>query len=78
MGDKKATTAEKNYSVSSLRSIGVVVGDKVEKGQFLTDGAANLEEMLKYNGKEVTQEYIFSEITKVYELQGGKYRTSAF
>ena len=26
--------------------------------------------MLKECGKEVTQEYIFSEITKVYELQG--------
>ena len=46
------------------------VGDKVKKGQFLTDGAANLEEMLKHCDKEITQEYIFTEITKVYELQG--------
>ena len=70
VGSKKATTAEKNYSVSSLRVIKVAVGDKITKGQFLTDGTANLEEMLKYCGKEKTQEYIFSEITKVYELQG--------
>lgn len=70
VGAKKATTTEKNYSVSPLRIVKVAVGDKVTKGQFLTDGAANLEEMLKQCGKEATQAYIFSEITKVYELQG--------
>lgn len=70
VGAKKATTAEKNYSISPLRTIKVAVADKVTKGQILTDGAANLEEMLKYCGKEATQEYIFSEIGKVYELQG--------
>ena len=69
-GNESVTTSEKNYSVSPLRIIKVSVGDKVVKGQFLTDGAANLEDMLTYNGKEKTQEYIFSEITKVYELQG--------
>ena len=70
VGAKKATTADKNYSVSPLRVVKVAVGDKIKKGQFLTDGTANLEEMLKQCGKEITQEYIFSEITKVYELQG--------
>ena len=70
VSDKKVTTVDKNYTVSPLRTVQVKVGDKVSKGQFLTDGAANLEEMLKNCGKEITQEYIFSEITKVYELQG--------
>ena len=70
VGDKKATTTEKNYSVSPLRTVKVEIGDKITKGQFLTDGTADLEEILKYSGKETTQEYIFSEITKVYELQG--------
>ena len=70
VGSKKATSTEKNYPITPLRTIKVAVGDKVKKGQFLTDGAANLEEMLKYCGKEATQEYIASEIAKVYELQG--------
>ena len=70
VGSKKATTAEKNYSIPPIRTVNAAVGDKIKKGQFLTDGAANLEEMLKYCGKEITQEYIFTEITKVYELQG--------
>ena len=70
VGDKKASSSDKNYSIPSNRFIEVKVGDSVEKGQFLTDGSANLEEMLKYCGKEETQEYIFGEISKVYELQG--------
>ena len=69
-GNKKATNADKNYSVSPSRFIEISVGDEVEKGQFLTDGSADLQEMLKYCGKEETQEYIFSEVTKIYELQG--------
>ena len=52
------------------RFITVAVGDTVTKGQFLTDGSADLQELLKYCGKERTQEYIFGEISKVYEMQG--------
>ena len=44
VGAEKATSAEKNYSVSPLRVVKVAVGDKIKKGQFLTDGTANLEE----------------------------------
>ena len=68
-GAKKVAAADKSYSVPLNRFIEVAVGDTVKKGQFLTDGSANLEEMLKYCGKEKTQEYIFREISKVYELQ---------
>ena len=67
---KKATSKDCEYSAPPNRHIIVKVGDKVEKGQFLTDGSANLEELLKYSKKERTQEYIFNELSKVYELQG--------
>ena len=48
----------------------VKVGDKIEKGQLLTDGSASLQDLYKYAGKERTQEYIISEIVRIYELQG--------
>ena len=67
---KKTANADKNYSVPSSRFIEVSVGDEIVKGQFLTDGSADLQEMLKYCGRDKTQEYIFSEVTKIYELQG--------
>ena len=70
VGNEKATSSEKNYTIPSGRFIEVKVGDTVKKGQFLTDGSADLQELLTYTGKEVTQEYIFSEISNVYELQG--------
>ncbi|MBL7045422.1 MAG: DNA-directed RNA polymerase subunit beta' [Parcubacteria group bacterium] len=58
------------YPIHFLRMLNVKVGDKVEKGQFLTDGSANLEELFKFAGKEITQEYIISETSRIYELQG--------
>jgi len=42
----------------------------VEKGDFLTDGSADLEELFSLVGKERTQDYIINEITRIYELQG--------
>jgi DNA-directed RNA polymerase subunit beta' len=56
--------------VGNKRVIAVKVGDRVEKGQMLTDGSADLEELFDYAGIERTQDYIAEEVTKVYELQG--------
>ena len=67
-GNKKGKQGE--YSVPFRRQPIVKVGDKVKKGQFLTDGSADIEELFTHAGKEVTEEYIVSEINKVYELQG--------
>jgi len=73
-GNKTTTKAKKgkeaNYVVPAKRLILVAVGDKVKKGQFMTDGSADLTELFKYASKEVAEEYIISEINKVYELQG--------
>ena len=68
-GAKKVPTADRSYVVPLSRFIEVAVGDTVQQGQFLTDGSADLEELLEHRGKEKTQEYIFREISKVYELQ---------
>ena len=69
-GAKKASTADKAYTVPPYRFIEVQVGDEVQKGQFLADGPADLQVLLTYAGKERTQEYILKEIAKAYEMQG--------
>ena len=61
---------EVEYSVSTKRMLLVKVGEKVKKGQFLTDGSADISEVFKYSGKNAAQEYIISEVLKIYELQG--------
>lgn len=58
------------YSVHPHRMSLVKKGDSVKKGQMLTDGSANLEKLYKLAGKDTAQNYIISEISKIYELQG--------
>lgn len=58
------------YDMSYFRRPIVKVGDKVEKGQALTDGSLNIEELYTLAGKETTEKYIVNELNKVYELQG--------
>ena len=48
----------------------VKVGDTVLKGQILTDGSADLDELFSYAGRTIVQEYIIAEASKIYELQG--------
>jgi DNA-directed RNA polymerase subunit beta' len=45
-------------------------GDTVVRGQILTDGSADLDEIFEYAGRAITQEYIITEASKIYELQG--------
>jgi len=58
------------YEVHYRRVAIVSKGDKVIAGQLLTDGSALLPELFKFGGQEVTQDYIISEVNKIYELQG--------
>ncbi len=66
----KAIKRELEYRISPLRTIVVKEGATVQKGDFLTDGSADLEELYLLAGKERTLEYVISEITRIYELQG--------
>ncbi len=63
------------YSVHPRRQATVKVGDKVTKGQLLTDGSADLSDLFEFAGKEKTQEYIITEVLKIYELQGASIST---
>ena len=71
-GEKKTKKGalEMEYSVPFRRISLVKVGDRVTRGQLLTDGSADITELFTYGGKEIAEEYIINEINKVYELQG--------
>ncbi|MBI2410130.1 DNA-directed RNA polymerase subunit beta' [Candidatus Kaiserbacteria bacterium] len=45
-------------------------GDLVSKGQILTDGSVDLDELFEYAGRAAVQEYIIAEASKIYEMQG--------
>ena len=67
-GNKSGKQVE--YTIPYRRQAIVKVGDRVKKGQTLTDGSCDIDELFQNAGKEVTEEYIVNEINKVYELQG--------
>lgn len=69
-GEKSKVKGNTEYLVDYHRIVMVKVGSKVNKGDMLTDGSADLDELFKFAGKEKTQNYIIQEITKIYELQG--------
>jgi DNA-directed RNA polymerase subunit beta' len=58
------------YPVHYRRQVTINKGETVKSGQLMTDGSALLPELFKFGGQEVAQEYIISEVNKIYELQG--------
>ncbi len=71
VGEGKSKKNEKieHYVLPKRMSL-VKVGDKIKKGDLLTDGSADIAEMFKYGGKDRAENYIINEINKIYELQG--------
>ncbi len=68
--DRTKSKDKIEYSVSLNRTILVKVGDEVKKGDMITDGSADIDELFKYAGKDKTIDYLIHEINKPYELQG--------
>lgn len=58
------------YDMAYSRRPIVKVGDKVVKGQALTDGSLNIEQLYDLTDRETAETYIINELNKVYELQG--------
>jgi len=58
------------YSAPSRRLVLVKEGQTIKKGDIITDGSADIEELHTNAGREKTEIYIINEITKIYELQG--------
>ncbi len=72
--DKGKGSAKKGAEVEYLfpyrRTTTVHVGDRVVKGQLLTDGSADIDEVFEYGGEEKAKDYVITEVGKIYELQG--------
>jgi len=66
--DKKSRVLE--YIISEVVTLWVKNGDEVKKGDQLCEGHLNLKKLFKILGKNACQEYILSEIKKVYDIAG--------
>lgn len=66
----KKKSAEVEYTFPYRRTVLIKVGDKVKKGDLLTDGSADIDEVFEYGGEERAKEYVIAEVSKIYELQG--------
>ena len=67
---KVKKSGEVEYTFSPKRVSVVKVGDKITKGQLLTDGSADIDEIFEFAGKDKAMDYIITEVGKPYELQG--------
>jgi len=69
-GQGKKNGSPQEYLAPFPRVPLVSIGSEVVRGQILTDGSADLDELFEYAGRTIVQEYIISEASKIYELQG--------
>ncbi len=69
-GKKKNDNGSLEYTAPYPRVALVKAGDSVRKGQLLTDGSADLDDLFEFAGRAAVQEYIIAETNKIYELQG--------
>ncbi|HEY4528446.1 MAG TPA: DNA-directed RNA polymerase subunit beta' [Candidatus Paceibacterota bacterium] len=67
---KKASKSDSEYVAPLSRASLVKVGQEVKKGDLLTDGSADLDELFRYAGRDKCENYIIHEVSKLYELQG--------
>ena len=65
-----ADVKEEKYLIPYGDKIIVTEGQTVTAGQPLTDGSLNPSDILAVNGEEAVQNYIITEVQKVYRLQG--------
>lgn len=67
---KKKKDSSFQYSVLFPRTVTVAEGDRVKKGQALTDGHIIIPDLFKLAGKAAAEDYILKEIESIYHLQG--------
>ena len=61
---------ERTYEVPHTARIRVENGQKVSAGDFLTEGSANPQEILRISGREAVYRYLIGEVQRVYRSQG--------
>ena len=68
--DAEGNAVEKSYLVPYGVSLRVQEGETVEVGDMLTDGLCNPHDILAIKGKLAVQDYLISEVQRVYRMQG--------
>ncbi|PIR46882.1 MAG: DNA-directed RNA polymerase subunit beta' [Candidatus Vogelbacteria bacterium CG10_big_fil_rev_8_21_14_0_10_45_14] len=58
------------YEIPYSRQIVVREGQDINAGDFITNGSANLQDLFAYGGRSKVEDYILSEVNKIYALQG--------
>ena len=67
-GKKKDDTV--TYNIPHFRTLKATKGDKVKKGDLLTDGPVSPSDLFLLSGRIPTERYIMKETHKIYEMQG--------
>ncbi|MEK9166533.1 MAG: DNA-directed RNA polymerase subunit beta', partial [Patescibacteria group bacterium] len=60
----------KEFAIPYGRAVLVTPSAKVKKGDFLSDGPADIKELFSLTGTTTAQNYIIREVSKIYTLQG--------
>ncbi len=66
----QATGDEEEHLIPMSKHVVVFEGDRVKKGQQLTEGPVVPQEILEVCGPKELQEYLVNEVQEVYRLQG--------
>ncbi|HET8570206.1 MAG TPA: DNA-directed RNA polymerase subunit beta', partial [Candidatus Limnocylindria bacterium] len=61
---------ERVYEVAHTARLRVENGQQVSAGDFLTEGSANPQDILRISGREAVHRYMVNEVQKVYRSQG--------
>ena len=68
--DDNGAPVTKSYLIPFGHRLKVMEGDVIVKGALLTEGHAYPQDILAVKGRIATQNYLISEVQKVYRLQG--------
>jgi DNA-directed RNA polymerase subunit beta' len=60
----------REHTIGEYIDVEVKTGDSVTRGQRLTEGSVNLQDMLKLVGKEAVERYVIDEVQAIYLSQG--------
>lgn len=66
----QGTVESRSYPVPYGARLKVQDGEKIERGQVMTEGSIDPKELLKVKGTNAVQEYLLREVQKVYRMQG--------
>ena len=61
---------EKYYEIPSNARLAVNEGDMVEPAQRITEGSLNTHDILRISGRDACQQYMLTEVQRVYRSQG--------